>query len=93
MIKPFQYKQDGHRFLHRVAVIWRKGKLYTSFGHNKGGENTVTEVAHYRVIENKGKTWGPVKKIGGGGNIAISHGEFLSYKAACRHSMPNMTEL
>lgn len=80
VIKPYEYYEDGYRFLHGVAVIWHKGKLYASFGHNKKGENTVTEEANYRVSEDGGKTWGPVKKIGGGGKVAISHGEFISFK-------------
>ncbi|WP_339924537.1 sialidase family protein [uncultured Cyclobacterium sp.] len=80
VIKPFEFEKDGYRFLHGVALIWHKDKLYASFGHNKNGENTVTEEANYRVSEDEGNTWGPVKKIGGGGKVAVSHGEFLSYK-------------
>ena len=80
VIKPFEFDNDGYRFLHGVALIWHKDKLYASFGHNKNGENTVTEEANYRVSEDGGKTWGPVKNIGGGGKVAVSHGEFLSYK-------------
>jgi hypothetical protein len=80
VIKPYEFYEDGYRFLHGVAIIWHKGKLYASFGHNKNGENTVTEEANYRVSEDGGKTWGPVKKIGGGGKVAVSHGEFISYK-------------
>lgn len=82
VIKPYEYYKDGYRFLHGVAVIWHKGKLYASFGHNKNGENTVTEEANYRVSEDGGKTWGSVKKIGGGGKVAVSHGEFISYKGS-----------
>lgn len=82
VIKPYEYYIDGYRFLHGVAVIWHKGKLYASFGHNKNGENTVTEEANYRVSTDEGKTWGPVKKIGGGGKVAVSHGEFISYKGS-----------
>ncbi|MCP4312055.1 MAG: hypothetical protein GY790_12390 [Bacteroidetes bacterium] len=80
IIKPYEFDIDGYRFLHGVAVIWHKDKLYASFGHNKNGENTVTEEANYRVSEDGGKTWGPIKKIGGGGKVAISHGEFISYQ-------------
>jgi len=80
VIKPFEFDKDGYRFLHGVALIWHKNKLYASFGHNKNGENTVTEEANYRVSEDGGKTWGPLKNIGGGDKVAVSHGEFLSYK-------------
>ncbi|WP_339717900.1 sialidase family protein [Cyclobacterium amurskyense] len=79
VIKPFEFSKDGYRFLHGVALIWHKDKLYASFGHNKNGENTVSEEANYRVSEDGGKTWGPVKTIGRGDNVAVSHGEFLSY--------------
>ncbi|GAB3003420.1 hypothetical protein GCM10027284_21430 [Cyclobacterium sediminis] len=79
VIKPFEFAKDGYRFLHGVALIWHKDKLYASFGHNKNGENTVTEEANYRVSEDGGKTWGPLKNIGGGGQVAVSHGEFLSH--------------
>ncbi len=82
VIKPYEYYKDGYRFLHGVALIWHKGKLYASFGHNKNGENTVTEVANYCVSEDGGETWGTVKNIGGGGQVAVSHGEFISYKGA-----------
>ncbi len=79
VIKPYEFEKDGYRFLHGVAIIWHKGKLYASFGHNKNGENTVTEEANYRVSKDGGLTWGPLKKIGGGGHVAVSHGEFLSH--------------
>lgn len=80
VIKPYEYDKDGYRFLHGVAIIGHKGKLYASFGHNKNGENTVTEEANYRVSADGGKTWGPLKNIGGGEKVAVSHGEFISYK-------------
>ncbi|MDX1284868.1 MAG: hypothetical protein R3182_07650 [Draconibacterium sp.] len=56
VIKPFEFAKDGYRFLHGVALIWHKDKLYASFGHNKNGENTVSEEANYRVSEDGGKT-------------------------------------
>ena len=80
VIKPYEFYKDGYRFLHGVAVIWYKDKIYASFGHNKNGENTVTEEANYRVSKDGGKTWGAVKRIGGESNVAVSHGEFLKNK-------------
>ncbi len=80
VIKPYEFYQDGYRFLHGIAIIWHHNKLFASFGHNKYGENTATEEANYRISKNGGKTWGPTKKIGGGGDEAVSHGEFISYK-------------
>ena len=43
VIKKYERKVDGYGFLHGVALAWHKGKLYASFGHNKGSENTLTE--------------------------------------------------
>ena len=62
-------------------LAWHKGKLYASFGHNKGEENTVTEEARYRVSEDGGKTWSDVKTIDVGTeepDLAVSSGVFCS---------------
>jgi len=81
VIKPYEFKKDGYRFLHGVALCFHKGKLYASFGHNKGGENTDTEEARWCVSEDDGKTWSAVKTIDAGADpgIGISHGAFLSH--------------
>ena len=63
VIKPYEFYKDGYRFLHGVAIMWYEDKIYASFGHNKNGENTVTEEANYRASEDGGKTWGAVKRI------------------------------
>ncbi|MGK0185444.1 MAG: hypothetical protein ACI9R3_001222 [Verrucomicrobiales bacterium] len=82
VIKKWDKPKDGYTFLHGVALAWHKGKLYASFGHNKGSENTVTEEAHYRVSEDGGQTWGPLQVIDAGEeeNLAVSHGVFLSHE-------------
>ncbi len=81
VIKPYEFKKDGYRFLHGIALIRHKGQLFASFGRNKGGENTDTEEAHYRISTDGGKTWGPVGLIDSGGSgVAVSHGQFLSHK-------------
>ena len=81
VIKPYEFDKDGYRFLHGVALAWHKGKLYASFGHNQGGENTDSEEARVRASDDGGKTWGPVTTIDGGEEpgVGVSHGVFLSH--------------
>lgn len=80
VIQKWDQAGDGYVFLHGVALAWHRGKLYASFAHNKGQENTVTEEAHFRVSEDGGRTWGPLGVIDAGEeeNLAVSHGVFLS---------------
>lgn len=82
VIKKWDKSVDGYTFLHGVGLAWHKDKLYASFGHNKGSENTVSEEAHYRVSEDRGKSWGPLCKIDAGDeeDLAVSHGVFLSHE-------------
>jgi hypothetical protein len=82
VIKKWDKKSDGYTFLHGVALEQHKGKLYASFGHNKGAENTVSEEAQYRVSEDGGRTWGALKVIDAGGepDLAVSHGVFLVHQ-------------
>jgi Concanavalin A-like lectin/glucanases superfamily/BNR repeat-like domain len=81
VIKPYEFKKDGYRFLHGVGLGFHKGKLYASFGHNKGGENTDTEEARFCVSEDDGRTWSAVRTMDDGGpDFAVSHGVFLSHK-------------
>ena len=71
---------DGYNWLHGVAIVRHQGALYASFGHNRGSENTGTEVANGRKSTDGGRTWGPVFTIdAGAGNLAVSHGVFLSH--------------
>jgi len=82
VIKPYEFKKDGYRFLHGVALGWHKGKLYASIGHNKGGENTDTEEARVCHSEDGGRTWSDLTTIDAGlePEIGVSHGVFLSHK-------------
>jgi len=81
VIKPYEFQNDGYRFLHGVALAWHKGRLHTSFGHNRGGENTDTEEARGRVSDDNGKTWGDIFTIDAGeAGFGVSHGVFLSHK-------------
>jgi len=81
VIKPYEFQTDGYRFLHGVALAFHKGKLYASFGHNQGGENTDTEEARVRVSADGGKTWGSTTTIDSGDEpgVGVSHGVFLSH--------------
>lgn len=80
IIKAMEPKVDNYKWLHGVALAWHKGKLYASFGNNKGAENTVGEEARGRVSSDGGKTWGEVFAIATPDepNLGISHGVFLS---------------
>ncbi|MEN3942923.1 LamG-like jellyroll fold domain-containing protein [Prosthecobacter sp. SYSU 5D2] len=81
VIKPYEFTKDGYRFLHGVGLAFHKGKLYASFGHNKGAENTDTEEARYCVSEDLGRTWSPVATMDRGEpGTGISHGSFLSHQ-------------
>jgi hypothetical protein len=81
VIKPYEFKKDGYRFLHGVGLGFHKGKLYASFGHNKGGENTDTEEARFCVSADDGRTWSTVQTMDDGGpEFAVSHGVFLSHQ-------------
>ena len=84
VIKKWDKKSDGYTFLHGVGLAQHKGKLYASFGHNKGAENTVSEEAQYRVSEDGGRTWGALKVIDAGDepNLAVSHGVFHVHQGA-----------
>ncbi|MFI4875926.1 MAG: sialidase family protein, partial [Blastopirellula sp. JB062] len=80
VIKPYEFKQDGYRFLHGVALAWHRDRLYASFGHNRGAENTASEEARYRVSDDGGETWSDVRTIdvGDQDDLAVSHGVFHS---------------
>lgn len=81
VIKPYEFTKDGYRFLHGVALCFHKDKLYASFGHNRGGENTDSEEARWCVSADAGDTWSDVKSLDSGieEGIGVSHGAFLSH--------------
>ena len=80
VIKPQRPDTDGCRWTLGVGLAWHKNKLYSSYGFNKGDENTPTEEAHCRVSDDAGQTWGkPVVIDAGEGNLGVSHGVFLSH--------------
>lgn len=82
VIKPRVPDQDGYNWLHGVALAWHGDKLYSSFGHNTGAENTATEEANGCVSTDGGRTWGPLFQIDAGDepDLAISHGVFHSHE-------------
>ena len=63
VIKKHEPEQDGYDWLHGVALCWHKGRLWASYGTNRGKENTPTEEAHVRVSGDGGKTWGAVQPV------------------------------
>ncbi|MBM3758553.1 MAG: hypothetical protein FJW38_31845, partial [Acidobacteria bacterium] len=85
VIKAHEPERDGgYGFLHGVGLGWHKGKLYASFGQNKGIENTSGEEARWRVSSDDGLTWSEVRSIDtgdkGAADLAVSHGSFLSHR-------------
>ena len=79
VIKQRRPDADGCNWTLGVGLAWHHGKLYASYGFNKGDENTASEEAHVRVSEDGGKTWGtPVVVDAGADNLGVSHGVFLS---------------
>lgn len=84
VIKPHEPEADGgYEFLHGVALVWHQGKLYASWGHNRGKENTATEEARGRISTDGGKTWGETFTIDASDSKldrAVSHGVFLSHE-------------
>ncbi|NLS96223.1 MAG: cycloinulo-oligosaccharide fructanotransferase [Planctomycetaceae bacterium] len=81
VVKAREPEVDGYNWLHGAAVCWHGDRLYATFGHNQGHENTATEVARGRMSADGGRTWGPVFGIDDGdtANPAVSHGVLLSH--------------
>jgi hypothetical protein len=80
VIKKQRPDTDGCQWTLGVGLAWHKGRLYASYGFNKGDENTPTEEAHVRASSDGGRTWSvPVVMDSGEGNLGVSHGVFLSH--------------
>lgn len=77
VIKPYEFQRDGYRFLHGVALAWHRDRLFASFGHNKGSENSRTEEARWCVSDDEGRTWSKVQTMHTG--FGVSHGVFLTH--------------
>lgn len=78
-IKPFEPEKDGYVFLHGVALVKFKEKMYCSWAHNKIRENSDDEEVNYAVSDDNGKTWSNCirGRCASENNIAVSHGAFL----------------
>ncbi|MBQ2614837.1 MAG: exo-alpha-sialidase [Clostridia bacterium] len=78
-IKPFEPEKDGYVFMHGVALVKFKGRMYCAWAHNRVEENSDDEEVNYAVSDDDGKTWS--KCIQGNFNpedgVAVSHGAFL----------------
>lgn len=81
-IKPFVPEADGYIFLHGVAIVEFKGRMYCAWAHNKVLENSDDEEINYAVSDDGGKTWSECIQ----GNcspepgVAVSHGVFLVHE-------------
>ena len=73
-------ERDGYNWLHGVALAFHSNRLYTSFGHNTGKENTAGEEANGRISLTLGNSWLSRFQVdhGSAPGLAISHGTFLS---------------
>lgn len=78
-IKAYEPEQDGYHWLHGVALAYYHQRLFVSFGHNRGSENTAGEEAKFMTSRDLGSTWSPLGLIDAGAedDLAISHGVFL----------------
>jgi len=81
VIKRREPELDGYNWLHGVALAWHNGRLYASFGHNRGAENTAGEEARVCISEDGGQSWGNPSTIDAGDEpeLAVSHGVFLAH--------------
>ncbi len=83
VIKTWEPEEDGYEWLHGVALAWRGGQLYASFGLNSGRENTPGEEARGRLSRDGGASWGELFTIAEPDeeDLGISHGAFLSHES------------
>lgn len=83
-IKQREPEVDGYDWLHGVALAFHEGTLFTSWGNNRGTENTPTEVTRGRRSPDGGRSWLPVEMIAPGApGEGNSHGAFLR----CGHEL------
>lgn len=81
VIQSLRPDLDGFSWLHGVALAWHRDRLYASFARNQGSENSAGEMAHGRVSNDGGNSWGPLFTIeAGSGNMGVSHGVLLSHR-------------
>lgn len=81
VLKKFEPEKDGYRWLHGLAIVRHEGEFFVSWGHNKGDENTPTEINQGIRSKDDGKTWSPVEMIAPNtASDGRSHGVFLSHE-------------
>lgn len=78
-IKPFEPEKDGYIFLHGVAIVKFKGRMYCSWANNKVLENSDDEEVNFAFSDDNGRTWSNLIKGNFAPNegVAVSHGVFL----------------
>ncbi|MCO8121261.1 FAD-dependent oxidoreductase [Stieleria sp. TO1_6] len=81
VVKQHEPETDKFDWLHGIALVWHGDRLFASFGHNHGKENTASEMANYCISSDGGASWSSVKLIDEGeeANHAVSHGVFLNH--------------
>lgn len=79
-IKAYEPETDGgYHWRLGVAAAWHDGRLYATFGQNRGNENSPGEEARASVSEDGGRTWGPAHIVQAGDQtLGVSHGVLLS---------------
>lgn len=81
VVKPRLPEVDGYNWLHGAAIVRHNGTFHASFAHNKGSENTASEMANEITSSDGGRTWKSLFTIDAGdAKLAVSHGVFLSYQ-------------
>jgi len=78
-IKTFEPEKDGYIFLHGVAIVKFKERMYCSWAHNKVLENSDDEEVNFAFSDDNGRTWsGCIKgNLAPEEGVAVSHGAFL----------------
>lgn len=78
ILRQRQPEVDGYGFLHGVALAFFGDRLYATYGHNRGKENTISEEAHFKTSDDGGLTWSAEGVISAGTEAeGLSHGSFL----------------
>lgn len=83
-IKPFEPEVDGYIFLHGVALVKFKGRMYCSWAHNRFLENSDDEEVNFAVSDDDGATWSGFVRghMAPEKGVAVSHGSFLAHGGA-----------
>jgi len=81
VIKAWEPEKDGFPWLHGVAIIFHQGTFYASWGHNRGKENTPTEINQEARSQDHGRTWSKTRLVASHTeDEGRSHGVFFSHQ-------------